>query len=509
VTNVATLVLVRASAREPEVAVRVMLGAGTGRIARLLVTENIILTLAAGSLGLLLASLGLKVAVSQFTLPRIQNAALDWRAVAVALSAALISGLVVSLSPIAALAGRSGPMRTDTRRTGTGRTTNRVRSALVMAEFALALPLLVVAGLLLNSFVRLSRVDPGFNPEGIVAVEVSLPAVRYPDSLALRGFWQRAEDLAAALPGVAAAGLASDLPPDSPGTNNFNLVDHPVPDGQSEPVSPWYGASAGYFEALGIPLLDGRMFTPGDTMAVVIVSRAWAAKYFPNESAVGRQLISGGCYDCPRTTIIGVVGNVKNLGLAESEDAVYEQFNPNRDRTLHLVVRSSAGAAAAQRGLRELVRSLDPELPLTESVLAAKFDDSLDDPRRWTVMLGAFAAVGMALAALGIFGLMSYVVRQRRREIGVRLALGAEPAAVTRLIVARGVRHAAVGSAIGLVVTLVLVGRLNTMLFGVSPTDLGTIGAVAALLLGVALFACWLPGHRAGKIRPIEAISAE
>jgi predicted permease len=453
--------------------------------------------------------LGLKVAVSQFTLPRIQNAALDWRAVAVALSAALISGLVVSLSPIAALAGRSGPMRTDTRRTGTGRTTNRVRSALVMAEFALALPLLVVAGLLLNSFVRLSRVDPGFNPEGIVAVEVSLPAVRYPDSLALRGFWQRAEDLAAALPGVAAAGLASDLPPDSPGTNNFNLVDHPVPDGQSEPVSPWYGASAGYFEALGIPLLDGRMFTPGDTMAVVIVSRAWAAKYFPNESAVGRQLISGGCYDCPRTTIIGVVGNVKNLGPAESEDAVYDQFNPNRDRTLHLVVRSSAGAAAAQRGLRELVRSLDPELPLTESVLAAKFDDSLDDPRRWTVMLGAFAAVGMALAALGIFGLMSYVVRQRRREIGVRLALGAEPAAVTRLIVARGVRHAAVGSAIGLVVTLVLVGRLNTMLFGVSPTDLGTIGSVAALLLGVALAACWLPGHRAGKIRPIEAISAE
>jgi hypothetical protein len=274
-------------------------------------------------------------------------------------------------------------------------------------------------------------------------------------------------------------------------------------------VSPWYGVSAGYFEAMGIPLLDGRMFIANDTMPVVIVSRAWAARYFPNEQAVGRQLISGGCYDCPRTTIIGVVGNVKNLGLAESEDAVYDQFNPNRDRNLKLVVRSSAGTGAAQRGLSGLVRSLDPELPLTESVLAAKFDDSLDDPRRWTVMLGAFAAVGMALAALGIFGLMSYVVRQRRREIGVRLALGAEPAAVTRLIVARGVRHAAIGSAIGLVVTLALVGRLNTMLFGVSPTDLGTIAAVAALLLGVALFASWLPGHRAGKIRPIEAISAE
>ena len=509
VTNVATLVLVRASAREPEIAVRVMLGAGTGRIARLLVTENVILTLAAGAVGLLFASLALKLAITQLSLPRIQNATLDWRAVAVALAAALGSGLVVSLSPIAALAGRGGPLRADARRSGTGRTTNRVRGALVTAEFALALPLLVVAGLLLNSFIRLSRVDPGFNPEGIVAIEVSLPAVRYPDSVALRGFWQRAEDLTAALPGVAAAGLASDLPPDSPGSNNFNLVDHPVPEGQSEPVSPWYGVSAGYFDALGIPLLDGRIFTAADTAPVVVVSRAWAAKYFPNEQAVGRLLISGGCYDCPRTTIIGVVGNVKNLGLAESEDAVYDQFNPNRDRTLQVVARSRAGAASALRGMRELVRSLDAELPLVESTLAEKFDDSLNDPRRWTVMLGAFAAVGMALAAMGVFGLMSYVVRQRRREIGVRLALGAEPAAVTRLIVARGIRHAAVGSAIGLVVTLALVRRLNTMLFGVSPTDLGTIGSVAGLLLSVALFACWLPGRRAGKIRPLEAISVE
>ena len=510
ITNVATLVLVRASAREPEVAVRVMLGAGKGRIARLLVTENIILTLAAGAAGLLLASFAIKLAVSQLpNLPRIQNAALDWRAVSFALVAALLSGILVSVSPVAALSGRGG-ISSDARRAGTGRRTNAVRSALVTAEFALALPLLVVAGLLLNSFVRLSRVDPGFNPEGIVAVEVSLPAMRYPDSLAIRGFWQRAEDLTAGLPGVAAAGLASDLPPDSPGTNNFNLVDHPVPDGQSEPVSPWYGVSAGYFEALGIALLDGRMFSAADTVApVVVVSRAWAAKYFPNEQAVGRQLISGGCYDCPRTSIIGVVGNVKNLGLAESEDAVYDQFNPNRDRTLHLVARSSAGATAALRGLRELVRSLDPELPLGESVLAAKFDDSLADPRRWTAVLGGFAAVGTALAALGVFGLMSYVVRQRRREIGVRLALGASPVSMTRLIISRGMRYAVVGSAIGLGVTLVLAHRLQTLLFAVSPTDPRTIAGVALLLLLAAFLACWLPGRRAARIPAAEAMNAE
>jgi putative ABC transport system permease protein len=489
--------------------VRVMMGAGKGRIARLLVTENILLTLAAGAAGLLLASFGIKLAVSQLpNLPRIQSAALDWRAVSFALVAALFSGVLVSVSPVAALSGRGG-ITSDARRAGTGRRTNAVRSALVTAEFALALPLLVGAGLLLNSFVRLSRVNPGFNPEGIVAVEVSLPAKRYPDSLTIRGFWRRAEDLTAAMPGVAAVGLASDLPPDSPGTNNFNLVDHPVPEGQSEPVSPWYAVSPGYFEALGIPLLDGRMFGAADTMPVVIVSRAWAAKYFPNEPAVGRLLISGGCYDCPRTTIVGVVGNVKNLGLAESEDAVYDQFDPNRSRTMHLVARSSAGPTAALRGMRELMRSLDAELPLGESILAAKFDDSLADPRRWTAVLSAFAAAGTALAALGVFGLMSYVVRQRRREIGVRLALGAQPAMVTRLIISRGMRYAAVGSAIGLTVTLLLAHKIKSLLFAVSPTDLGTIAGVALLLLLAALLACWLPGRRAARIPAAEAMSAE
>jgi predicted permease len=382
---------------------------------------------------------------------------------------------------------------------------------MVTAEFALALPLLVGAGLLLNSFVRLSRVDPGFDPEGIVSVSLALPSARYPGQPELQRFWQQAEQLMVEMPGAVAAGLASDIPPDNSGNNNnFNLVDHPVPSGQSEPVSPWYAATAGYFHALGIPVLDGRLFTAADTVEpVVVVSHSWARRYFPNESAVGRQLIEGGCYDCPRTTIIGVVGDVKNIGLAESEDAVYGPLDQARARSMNLVVRSTAGTAAALRALRENVHALDPELPLVESTIAERFDDSLADPRRWTVVLAAFAGVGVALAALGIFGLMSYVVRQRRREIGVRLALGAQPGTVTRLIIARGVRYAVVGSGVGLVVTLLLVRRLETLLFGVSPTDVRTITGVAALLLAVALVACWLPGRRAGRISPVEAISTE
>jgi putative ABC transport system permease protein len=510
ITNVATLVLVRASAREPEVAVRVMLGAGKGRIARLLVTENLMLTLMAGAVGLVLAWLGLRLAISELpNLPRIQDATLDWRAIAFALSAALVSGILVSLSPVAALVDRGTAQRGDVRRAGTARGTNRLRGALVTAEFALALPLLVGAGLLLNSFVRLSRVDPGFDPDGVVAVGLALPPARYPDE-EIAAFWRRAELRVAELPGTVAAGVVSNAPPENPGTNNFNLVDHPVPDGQSEPVAPWYQASAGYFQALGIPVLDGRLFTPADTaVPVVVVSRAWANRYFPRERAVGRQLISGGCYDCPRTVIIGIVGDVKNLGLAESEEAVYSPINLTRTRSMSLVVRSTSGTAAALRSLRESVRSLDPELPMTESTLAERYDATLADPRRWTVVLAAFAAVGVVLAALGIFGLMSYVVRQRRREIGVRLALGAEPKAMTRFIIARGVRYAIAGSVLGLIVTLALVRRMGTLLFGVSPTDVRTIGAVAALLLLVAVAACWLPGYRAGRIRPLEAISTE
>ncbi len=513
ITNVATLVLVRASAREPEVAVRVMLGAGRGRIARLLVTENILLTLAAAAAGLLLASLGLKLAVSQLpSLPRIQNAALDWRAVTFALAAALLSGILVSLSPVAALSGRGG-IRADARRAGTGRRTNAVRSALVTAEFALALPLLVGAGLLLNSFVRLSLVDPGFDPEGLVAVGVALPQARYPGAPEIQRFWQQAEQRLTEMPGATAFGLASDLPPDNSGNyDNFNLVDHPVPAGQSEPASPWYYVTSGYFGALGVPLLDGRLFTVADSgngPPAVVVSRAWANKYFPKEQAVGRQLIQGGCYNCPRTTIVGVVGDIKNLGLATPDEAVYGPVTQSNNRSMNLVVRTSAGTATAFRDLREAVRTLDTELPLEESTIVERFDDSLADPRRWTAVLGAFAAAGMALAALGVFGLMSYVVRQRRREIGVRLALGAQPGTVTKLIVARGMRYALLGSGIGLVLTLALTRRLGALLFGVSSKDAATIAGMASVLLAVALVACWLPGRRAAQIRPLEAISTE
>ncbi len=515
ITNVTTLALVRASARQPEIAVRTMLGARRSRLARLLMTENLVLTLVAGVLGLVVAYAGVKLAIARMPdLPRIDQAALDWRAVTVGIVASIVAGILVSLSPLAALASRSrGSLHTDTQRAGTGVRTNRIRAILVVTEFALALPLLVGAGLLLNSFVRMQGVDPGFEPEGLVAAGVSLPSARYPEPQDLQRFWTRATQRIAELEGVTGGGLASEIPPDNSGsTDNFNLVDHPVPEGTAEPSVPWYYVSSGYFSAVGIPLLAGRLFTEtdtGGTYPVVIVSRSWARRYLPDRDPIGRQLVQGGCYDCPRTTIIGVVEDIRNLGAVGETDAVYGPFGQSNARSMNLVVRARGSTATVQRDLRNLLRGLDPELPLDEATVSQRFSDALADPRRWAVVLSAFAAAGVALSALGVFGLMSYVVRQRRREIGVRLALGARPMEITRLVIVRGMRYAAIGSVIGLAVTFVFAKRLRGLLFEVSPTDAATIGVVAMVLLGFALIACWLPGRRAARIRPIEAIGSE
>jgi putative ABC transport system permease protein len=515
ITNVATLVLVRASAREPELAVRVMLGAGHGRVARLLVTENLLLTLAAGAAGLALAALGVKLATAFLpNLPRIETVALNWRAVAFALSAALLSGIAVSLSPVAALVRRArGGIQADSRRAGLARGVHRVRDLLVVAEFALALPLLVGAALLLRSFIRLQQVDPGFDPEGLVAASVSLPPGRYPEYADVQRFWQRAESRLPGIRGAVSGGLATEIPPDNSGnTDNFDLVDHPVPAGEAQPVSPWYYVTTGYFQALGVPVLDGRLFTPADSGnadPVVVVSRSWASKYFPSERAVGRQLIQGGCYSCPKTTIVGVVSDVRNLGPAGAEEAVYGPLTQTNARSVQVVVRTRGTAAEMLRGLRNILGGLDPDLPVGETTLTERFQDSLADPRHWAGMLTAFAAVALGLAALGVFGLMSYVVRQRRREIGVRMALGAQPNAVMWLIIGRGMRFAIIGSCAGLAVTLALAHQVGALLFEVNPTDAGTISSALVVMLVAALLACWIPGRRAARIRPIEAIGAD
>ncbi|NIP58326.1 MAG: FtsX-like permease family protein [Gemmatimonadetes bacterium] len=312
---------------------------------------------------------------------------------------------------------------------------------------------------------------------------------------------------------VAAAGIAGGLPPDRPAAfNNFDLLDQPVEPGGRQPVSPWTPVDAGFFEALELTLLEGRLFRPDDDGAappVVVVTRSWAERHYPGESAVGREMVSGGCTSCPPTTVVGVVEDVSYRGLDGSQDAVFVPFRQWPLRTMHLLVRSRGPAAVGLRGVREAIRAIDPGLPLTDATtLEDRLYAATARPRHWGLLLGAFAAAAVALASVGIFGVLSYAVRRREREIGVRLAMGARAGSLVALVVGRGMRRAGLGVLLGLGLALGTNRWLEGLLFGIAPTDPETLAGVSALLLGVALLACWLPARRATRVDPVKTMSA-
>jgi putative ABC transport system permease protein len=516
IANVAMLLLVRASAREHELAVREALGAGLGRLWRLIATECLVLAGFAALLAIAIAAVGVHFAPAVApNLPRIAQVQMGADAVLVIIALSLICCLLVSLAPLSIVAGRGSSAASrlagSGTRAGTGPRATAARSALIVAEFAIAFPLLVGAGLLGSSFLRLSNLDLGFDPTGVYALDISIAGPRYEDETARLAFWRLLEARAAELSGVTAVGLATSVPPDNFGdVNNFNLLDRLVAAGGAEPTSPWVAASSGYFATLGVELLDGRLFTPTDSAdaPVVIVSRAWAAKYYPGETAIGKQLYSGGCTTCEPTTIVGVVEDVQYRGLAGQADAVYEPHAPSPPNDMHLLVRSRVGPAETFRGLRSALAAVDPEVAPVEVDLAERVREALGDPRRWTIIVGGFAFTSMLLAALGVFGLMSYIVRQRQRELGIRLALGASPASLTQLVVRRGLRHAGVGIAIGGLLAVLQSRWLGSLLFGVEPVDSETLVIAGAAMLAVAAVACWIPGLQAARVRPSEALAS-
>jgi predicted permease len=516
VANVASLMLVRATGRWREVVLRTVLGATRGRLVRLLVTESVVLAVAGAVAGIAVGAVGLEVlkAIGP-SVPRLNGAQLDARAVGFAVSVALLAGIIVGAYPIALLLGRdpAPALREGDRTASAGRRTHAIRGAFVVAEFALALPVLAGAALLLNSFVRLQRVDPGFDPTHLVAVHVALPSGRYAADSVISTYWARALPLVRAVPGVADAGLGEALPPaDWWNTDNFDLIDRPVSPGTAQPTSPWMMVGREYFAALGIPLLEGRLFTPVDTGAqpIVAVSRAWAEHYYPDGKAVGRKLIEGGCTTCPPVTIVAVVGDVKYQGLSGIADAVYAPVTERWPRALNLFVRTAAPPAQVVDRVRAALQSVDPDIPLRDVVpMEEHVYESLAQPRNLTTLLGGFAVAAVALAAVGIFGMLSYTVSARRREIGVRMALGASHGAVIGMIVRRGMGHAVAGAVLGLAAALLGTRWLASALYDVGATDPVTLVAVTLLLLGVALVACWLPARRATGIDPVEAIRVE
>lgn len=512
--NVATLMLVRATAREQELAVRMALGASRGRIARLLVTDSLLLTATAGVAGLAVAvaGIGLVRAIAP-DLPHAADASLGARPLLFAAAAAIVSGVLVSVPALlASLTGRGGTLRVDTRRAGRDPRTSRARAVLVGAEFALALPLLASACWFLQSVWRLEAVDPGFRPDGGVVVNVELSGPRYADGAARAAFWRRLEDRAREASVITAAGLGGNLPPDDPAdVNNFDLVDRPARGG-GEPTAPWNPIRPGYLEALGVRLLEGRAFTDAEYASgssSVLVSASWARRYFPGESALGRKMISGGCTSCPLTEVVGIVSDVKYQGLDGNADAVYDAADPASARSFYLIARTTGSENEAIRALTAAVHAIDTEVLVEPSTLRGRLGEALLEPRRWTALVGGFAAAAGTLAALGVFGLMSYVVRQRRRDIGVRLALGATPAAMTRMVVASGARCAVAGSAAGAGLALIAGRWLIASSFGIQHAGAAVIVEIAVALAAIGAMASWWPGRQAARIPTVEAMAGE
>jgi len=510
VANVGSLFLVRAAGREREMALRACLGAGRGHLAAQLLTEGLVLAAAGGATGLLVAWLGLQALVTRGpAVPRLTEAGLDGSVMLWTAAVTFGSALLFSLAPLSRLVGsRPESSRISRRPTVGAGGWARLRSALVAVEFALAFTLVTGAGLLLASFVRLRQVDPGYDSADVVAVRLSLPAARYPESAAVQRFWEEAERALRESPGVLDAGVGAALPPGGPGsagTNNFDLVDRPVSDGESEPSAYWNAVSPGFIEALRMRLVRGRVFDERDRDAgepVVLVSESWTQRYYAGAEVLGARLYAGGDRSVAMT-VVGIVGDVKYEGLAGSDDAaVYEPDWRANLREAHLVVRGRTGAATADE-LRRVIARLDADLPTSRiQTMQERAASTLDRPRLWTTLLGTFAAFGLVLACVGVYSVVSLHVSTKRKEIGIRISLGAEPSSVRRLVISRGMAVAVTGILVGLVLSL-LTGRwLQSLVFGISPHDPVALALVAFGLMAVALMACAVPAMRATRVDP-------
>jgi putative ABC transport system permease protein len=361
---------------------------------------------------------------------------------------------------------------------------------------------------------RLQRVDPGFDPSGVYTMRVDLPSSAARDNAAVAAFWTRVGADLGQMSGVTSAGFGTALPPDDQGrnNNNFDLVDSPVPPGGAQPTVTWPSVSDNFFSAFGVPLLEGRLFTASDTggVPVVVVTKSWAKHYYPGRTVIGRELISGGCTTCPHTVVVGVVADVSFDGLGATGEAVFSPLTEGWGSVLNLFVRSSAPQSAMVQRVRDVIRSASPAAavgPMT--AMDDLIYNSVAQPRHWATILVTFAAAALVMAAVGIFGLLSYAVALRRREIGVRMALGAPSGRVVASMVVGGMRYALGGALVGLALTVMASRWLRGSLYGVSAVDPPTLLAVTGALLVVGLLASWLPARRAAAIDPVEAMRPE
>jgi putative ABC transport system permease protein len=514
--NVANLLLARSLARRREMSVRLALGAGGARLAAQLLTESLVLALVAGTAGVIMAYWGMHALVALLpqsgNVPGLDQVGISGSVLAFTLGIVVLTTLVFGLvSALTVRSEKAAGVLNASRGSSMSAKARRATSTLVVAEVALAIVLLVGAGLILRSFASLLAVDPGFRTANVMTMSLQLPGNRYRELGAREAFYRRAFDEIKAIPGVQEIGAAAVTPlTGNNWTAPFERPEEPVPAGERPPEVGWQVASNGYFRALQIPLVAGRLFDErdGPTGALaVIVSEAIQTRFFPNESAVGKQVKQGD----DRFEIVGVVGNIRRAGLRDEPRAdMYFPFERNMPGGTTLFVRTSSDPEKSLLALKAAIARLEP----TAFVAGAQtLSDVASESERVTRvvlwLLGVFAVTSLALAAIGIYGVMSYAVRQRTREIGTRIALGATRRNILWLVLQQGATIAAVGTVVGLATGLATTRFLSSILYGVSGTDPLTLAAAVTVLVVTIMLACYVPARRAASVDPAKTLAEQ
>ena len=518
--NVANLLLARSESRRKEIAVRVAIGAGTGRLLGQFIVEGILLSLAGAVLGLAVAFGGLKLLVNTNagSIPRVDEIGIDWQVLLFALGISVATGVVFGLAPLIHM--RASKLH-DTLKSAAGRATggltaNHFRSALVTAELALALVLLIGSGLMVKAFWKLQEVNAGFQPDHLLTMRLSLPTVTYKDGVAVRGFYENLASRLNTLPGIRSAAIASGLPPERPINANDTMIENfvPVPNGPIQNIDYWNSVSGKFFETIGARLVEGRLLTDGDGADgpfVVVINQTMAKTYWPKESALGHRVRTSNNNNSPWRMIVGVVADIKNAAL--DRPAGTEIFFPASQlpqRLSWVVVRAQSDPMGLVSAVRKEIRGLDRALPISS---IGSMDESMatarSRPRFLTLLLTLFSSLSLVLAALGIYGVISYAVAQRTNEIGIRMALGAQGGDVVRLIGSTGLKLALAGTILGAVGAFALTRFMSGLLFGVSSVDIATFAVMAGILVAVTLAACYVPARRASRVDPLVALRYE
>lgn len=521
--NVANLLLARAEARQREIAIRKALGAGVGQLVRQFTVEGLLLSLTGALLGLALAVVGLKVmiAAGRASIPRAAEVTVDPTVLAVTLGVSLLTALFFGLAPLAQIAVGSlhDALKSGGRLAGSV-ASNRFRSALVSSELALALVLLIGTGLMIRAFWKLSEVNPGFRPENLLTLRVNLPAATYPKTENITRFWQNVQDKIKTIPGVLSSTAMFGLPPERPINANDTMIENftPVPNGPGNNIDYWQFTGDNFFETMGARLVEGRFLDARDrdgAMPAMVINQTMARTYYSPQSALGRRVKPGGGLNNPTPwfTVVGVVEDIKNAALdrgAGTELFISYHQGGFVSRTLYLALRSSRDPSSLIPGVRAALRDVDPSLPLSQVRTMDEVMDAVRSrPKFLTSLLGIFSSVALVLAAVGLYGVISYSVTRRTTEFGVRMAMGAQTSDVLGLVLRQGLTLGLIGVALGAAGALALTRLLRPLLYGISAFDPLTFLSMAAMLIAVMALACLIPARRAIHVDPLVALRYE